>query len=206
MAYQYDVFLSYLHECPSGPWVNDHFLPYFRHQLGNALGGRDARIFYDRDGIHCGQKWPAALKEALAHSSCLLGIWNPKYFHSQWCQNETAIMRHREVKLGYGSGDKKKEGLIVGVRVNDGNWFPQYAKDSQRADFGPYYVDGPGFRQTPLFVDFQKAIVPLSEDVARVVNGAPVWSAEWATAAWTDDIIAGIQVPAAPIVAQPLIT
>src|SRR3974377_2085082 len=67
MDYDWDVFLSYLHERPSGIWVNEHFLPYFKFDLGNALNRR-ARIFIDREGIHSGQKWPARIKHALARS------------------------------------------------------------------------------------------------------------------------------------------
>src|SRR5258708_12146236 len=81
MDYEWDVFLSYLHERPSGPWVNDHLLPYFTFQLGNALNQR-AKIFYDRTGIHSGQKWPARPKQALSRSRCLVGILSPFYFHS----------------------------------------------------------------------------------------------------------------------------
>jgi hypothetical protein len=51
MAYEYDVFLSYLREKPCGTWVTEHFLPYFRHQLGNALA-HSASIFLDRTEIH----------------------------------------------------------------------------------------------------------------------------------------------------------
>jgi TIR domain len=100
MDYEWDVFLSYLHERPSGPWVNDHLLPYLIPQLGNALNQK-ARVFYDRTGIHSGQKWPARLKQTLCRSRCLVGIWSPLYFHSEWCLSECAVMLHRESQLGY---------------------------------------------------------------------------------------------------------
>src|SRR2546428_13893132 len=137
MDYEWDVFLSYLHERPSGPWVNDHFLPYFTFQLGNALNQK-ARIFYDRIGIHSGQKWPACLKQALARSKCLVGIWSPLYFHSAWCLSECAVMLHREKQLGYGTKEKP-DGLVVGIKVNDGTHFPSYAADTQYADFEPFF-------------------------------------------------------------------
>src|SRR6266481_7597971 len=98
MSYEFDVFLSYRNEKPSGTWVHDHFLPYFRPALAEALV-RPAEIFVDRTGIHSGQKWPARLKQALAHSRCLIGVWSPMYFRSEWCQCESAVMRHRESKL-----------------------------------------------------------------------------------------------------------
>jgi hypothetical protein len=201
MAYQHDVFLSYLHVRPSGTWVHEHFLPYFTFQLGNALN-QSAEIFVDRTGIHLGQKWPIRLKQALAHSRCLVGIWTPLYFQSEWCQNECAIIRHREEQLGYGRG-ANSEGLLVGVKVNDGNYFPTFAKNSQFDDFEPYFFDGRGFARTELYVEFQRKVAKFAEGVARVIRKAPPWSAEWETPAWTDDVIEGVAAPAKPKVQQP---
>lgn len=201
--YRYDVFLSYLHEKPCGTWVIEHFLPYFQPQLGNALN-RKASIFFDRTGIHSGQKWSDALKQALALSRCLVGIWTPLYFQSQWCQAECAIMRHRETQLGFAT-TKNPDGLIVGVKVNDGDHFPPFAKERQYSCFEDYFVDGPGFTNHPTHVDFQRAIVPLSQDVARIVGLAPPWSSDWLTAAWTDDVISRLQTPSPPKVPQPLL-
>ncbi|MBI4659921.1 MAG: toll/interleukin-1 receptor domain-containing protein [Verrucomicrobia bacterium] len=174
MGYQHDVFLSYLHEKPCGTWVVEHFLPYFQQFLGNALN-RPASVFLDRTGIHLGQKWPARLRSALAHSRCLVGVWSPLYFHAEWCQCECAVMLHREAQLGYGTA-QNPDGLMIGVKVNDGIHFPGFAQDSQYADFEGYFFDGPAFAQSPLHVEFQKAIVALANDVARIVNGAPKWS------------------------------
>jgi hypothetical protein len=203
MDYEWDVFLSYLHERPSGPWVNDHLLPYLIPQLGNALNQK-VRVFYDRTGIHSGQKWPARLKQALCRSRCLVGIWSPLYFHSEWCLSECAVMLHRESQLGYGT-NQKPDGLLVGVKVDDGQHFPAYAADSQYADFEPFFFDGPAFIQSPLHLDFQKAIRPLAADVARIVKGAPPWSAEWETGPWLDDVVKQVQLPMQPQVPQPLI-
>jgi hypothetical protein len=202
--YQYDVFLSYLHEKPCGTWVIEHFLPYSQPQLGNALN-RKASIFFDRTGIHSGQKWPETLKQALALSRCLVGIWTPLYFQSTWCQSECAVMLHRETQLGLGT-THNTNGLIVGVRVNDGIHFPQFAQDSQQACFEDFFCDGPGFAQHPLHVDFQKAIVPLSIDVARIADNAPPWSSAWLSPAWTDAVIVHLRTPTLPKVAQPLLT
>ena len=203
MDYEWDVFLSYLHEQPSGSWVNDHFLPFFTFQLGNALNQR-AKVFYDRGGIRLGQKWPTRLKSALARSRCLVGIWAPLYFHSDWCLSECAVMLHREARLGYGT-NQNPDGLVIGVKVNDGDSFPPYAADSQYADFEPFFFDGPAFLQSPLHLEFQKAIRPLAADVARVVKGVPPWSVEWETDPWLEDIVKKVQLPGKPQVAQPLI-
>lgn len=154
--------------------------------------------------IHVGQKWPIRLKEALAHSRCLVGIWSPLYFQSEWCRAECAIMLHRESQLGFGK-ITNSDGLVVGIKVNDGDHFPQYARHIQYADFESYFVDGPGFTTTALHVEFQKAIVPLSTQIARIVSIAPVWCAEWLTPQWTDDIVATLPPASRLIVRQPVL-
>jgi hypothetical protein len=203
-GYHYDVFLSYLHDPPCGRWVKDHFLPYFLFQLGNALN-RHAHVFFDRTGLHLGDNWPLKLHQALAHSRCLLAIWSPLYFQSEWCSNESEIMRFRQEKLGLGTIDNPR-GLIGGVKINDGIFFPPYAKKSQWADFEKYFIDGPTFYQTPLHAEFQRDIVPLANDVAEVIAGAPAWSADWLTDPWTNDVIARKPAPVAPLVPQPVLS
>ena len=202
MAYQYDVFLSYLHEKPCGTWVSEHLLPYFHHQLGNALA-RPASIFFDRTGIHTGQKWPARLKEALATSRCLVGIWSPLYFQSDWCRSECAVIRHREKQLGLTANNP--DGLIAGVKVNDGIHFPDYVKVIQYADFEDLFFDGPGFAKSELYVDFQRKVGQLALDISTLISKVPEWSPEWLTPAWTDDVIATLAEPVRPRVAQPLL-
>jgi hypothetical protein len=202
-GYHFDVFLSYLHEAPCGPWVKDHFLPFFQFQLGNALNRR-AHIFFDRTGLRVGDIWPQKLHNALAHSRCLLAVWSPLYFQSEWCSNESEIMRFRQEQLGLGTIQNPKS-LIGGVKINDGDFFPAYAKQCQWADFEKYFIDGPTFYQSPLHAQFQLDIVPLAKDVAQVIANAPAWSAEWLTAPWTVDVIARKQPPTPPLVPQPIL-
>jgi TIR domain len=203
MDYQFDVFLSYLRQKPCDGWVRDHFLPYFQFQLGNALN-RPLTIFVDTDEIHVGQKWPNRLREALAHSRCLVGIWTPLYFHSKWCRIESAIFAHREKQLGIGQNDDS-DGLIAGIKVNDGIHFPEFAKESQYADFERYFFDGPGFTKSERYVEFQEAIPPLCTDVARIIDNVPAWSEEWCTKAWIDDVIATLDAVPPADVPQPLL-
>jgi hypothetical protein len=203
MGYEYDVFLSYLRQPPSGTWLNDHFLGYFTHQLGNALG-RSAKIFVDVEEIHAGQKWPERLKQALGHSRCLVGVWNPLYFESEWCLCEFHVMLFRERKLGLGTATTP-DGLIIGVKVNDGRFFLPAAKVSHYGNFEHFYADCPGFKASPLHVDFELAIVPFANDVARIVEGAPPWSVDFLSKEWMEDVITAVKVPASPKVPQPLI-
>ena len=100
---------------------------------------------------------------------------------------------------------EKPKGIIGGVKINDGQFFPSFAKQSQWADFEKYFIDGPTFYQSPLHAQFQLDIVPLANDVAEVIANAPEWSADWLTPAWTDDVIARKQPPTPPLVPQPVL-
>ncbi len=68
-----------------------------------------------------------------------------------------------------------------------------------------FFFDEHGFTQSPLYVDFQKGVAGLARDVARVVSNAPPWSEEWLTPAWTDDVVASVQVGRPPKASQPLL-
>lgn len=96
MPYTHDVFLSYSHDYPFGEWVKDPFLPLFQGYLTASLG-REAQIFSDRD-IPTGNSWPERLRNALASSRTLVGIWSPNYFISDWCQCEIDSVKacHKE--------------------------------------------------------------------------------------------------------------
>jgi hypothetical protein len=113
-------------------------------------------------------------------------------------------MRHREGKLGFGT-EGNTEGLIVGVRVNDGIHFPDYARNSQSADMEQFFFDEQGFTNSPLYIEFQKKVAEIAKEVARVVNNAPAWSEDWLTAAWVDDVVAEIQMGPKPKASQPLL-
>lgn len=186
MTYTHDVFLSYSHDYPFGEWVKDPFLPLFQGYLTAALG-RAADIFSDRN-IPAGNSWPERLRHALATSKTLVGIWSPNYFTSNWCQCECLFMLHREQISGYRTANNP-EGLIVPVTVHDGDRFPNYAKAIQYADWIKYARVGDGFKKTERYVEFQDNILDWAEDVARAVNGAPAWDAQWLTEAWLDTAV-----------------
>lgn len=186
MPYTHDVFLSYSHDYPFGEWVKDPFLPLFQGYLTASLG-RDANIFSDRD-IPAGNSWPERLRNALATSRTLVGIWSPNYFISDWCQCECLFMLHRERTTGYRTA-RNPDGLIVPVTLHDGDRFPNYAKAIQHADWIKYARVGDGFKKTERYVEFQDRIVEWADDVARAINGAPDWDAQWLTDAWLNTAV-----------------
>ena len=112
-------------------------------------------------------------------------------------------MLHREKQLGFTGNNP--DGLIVGVKVNDGIHFPDFAKNSQYADFEHHFFDGAGFAKSELYIEFQQKIANLAIDVATLMSKAPAWSPDWGGVTWTDDVIATIGTQPLPKVAQPLL-
>jgi hypothetical protein len=113
-------------------------------------------------------------------------------------------MLHREKQLGF-TGENP-EGLIAGVKVHDGIHFPDYARNSQYADFEDVFYDESGFAKSPKYVEFQQKVKDLATDVAALISKVPAWSPDWGTPAWTDEVIAGIVAPPQPKVSQPLLS
>lgn len=176
MSYKYDVFLSYSHDLIE-EWVRNQFLTLFRFHLEGALGKRPI-IFIDREGIKTGDTWPLRLKSALAQSKCLVGVWSPTYFDSEWCIKECSMMRNREQEEGYRT-IQKPSGLILPINICDGQSFPDFAKQIQYKDFRDFAIVGKGFELTELYVQFQQNIRNWSADVAKAIQSAPKWKNKW---------------------------
>jgi hypothetical protein len=176
MPYKHDVFLSYPHGFIED-WVRDHFLPLFRWHLESALG-RPVDVFIDRDGISTGDSWPQRLMSALAHSRCLVPVWAPAYFGSDWCVRECCVMLERERSLNYRTAGKP-EGLVLPVNVSDGQGFPTYAKVIQYFDCRDYVLVGPRFNNTEAYIEFQLKMKQWAPQVAKAVERAPRWRREW---------------------------
>jgi hypothetical protein len=186
MPYAYDVFISYSHDYPFGEWVADPFLPMFKGYLKASLG-REANLFID-EGIRIGAAWAETLKNALANSRCMVGVWSPNYFLSEWCRYECIVMLHRERKLQYRTSEKPS-GLVVPVSVHDGDRFPDYAQAVQFANWVQFARIGEGFKKTESFVEFQDQLDRFASDVAAAITGAPPWQEEWITDEWLDNAI-----------------
>lgn len=186
MGYKYDVFISYSRDYPFSEWVREPFLPLFEGYLKAALN-REPSIFTDQD-IPTGYAWEATLKNALAHSRCLVGIWSPNYFQSSWCKYEYFVMLYRQRELKYGT-NQNPSGLIVPVTVHDGDKFPKYAREIQFKDWENYAMIGAGFRETKTFVDFQLTMREWTKEVAEAVENAPDWNEDWLNDKWLGDTI-----------------
>lgn len=188
MGYEIDVFLSYTTELPFGDWVHKHFLPLFEPYLNNALD-REAELFVDKNRILSGDAWPERIKKALSVSRCMVAVWSPAYFRSNWCLHECAVMLYRERQLGYRT-IKNPSGLIVPVNAFDGEHFPDFAKKIQWFDCRNFARVSPAFKYTKRHAEFEDLLVKwVVNDVTKAINNAPRWSKEWQMKEWLDDPI-----------------
>ena len=185
MAYQYDVFLSYNTKYPHGAWVNEVFLPFFKPYLEDALNIKNVSIFQDVSEIKSGQDWEEKILSALLHSRIMVSVLSPAYFNSEWCKKEFAVMDYRQRQLGYMTLDKPS-GIIVPVKISDGEYFPKAAKAIQIKDLNKYHRTGPGFPHTPLFVDLQGELQKWVDDVALAHRSAPEFDTCWTDNEWLE--------------------
>ncbi len=184
MSYQYDVFLSYNRKFPHGQWVDEIFYPLFIPYLEDALN-EEVSIFRDMEEIEGGSAWPQRLKNALAHSKCMVSVLSPSYFRSEWCMKEFVVMHHRQRQLGYLTVEKPN-GLIIPLNLFDGEYFPDYANELQMLDCRNFNGVGEGMKRTQLYIDFQGVLQEWVCDVAKTVNNAPDWDAVWLSDGWLD--------------------
>lgn len=176
MAYKHDVFLSYYHEGIIADWVSEHFLPALQLFLNLTLP-RQSSIFFDRRDITVGAVWPEVILDNLFRSRCLVSIWTPSYFQSEWCQRETLLMLQRQQKVGLSKDNRAT--LIYPVTVHGGESFPEYARQFQQYDMRRFFILGQSFRQTEIYVEFRKAVRNIASDVAQGIIGAPEWDEAW---------------------------
>ncbi|MES5819376.1 toll/interleukin-1 receptor domain-containing protein [Streptomyces sp. RG80] len=176
MDYEYDVFISYSHRGPVKGWVKNHFQEELTQSLWNVLPA-DPRVFVDYE-IPVGAQWPDRLEEALLKTRCLVAIWSPPYFRSDWCMAEWKSMLKRQAALREINGQSPT--LIYPIRFADGDHFPQEAKDTQQCrDLSKYGYDREQFRDTPLYIEFQTEMRSVGEEIAKLLDSTPEWQADW---------------------------
>lgn len=176
-GYKYDVFISYKRDQFRSAWLNEYFVPLFSDMLQEdiaSVSGREAEgLFFDQtqvpdqtrklNGIEPGDDWQAALRTAIKASRCVVCLWSPRYFLSQWCRVEWQSFEQRAPATK----------LVVPMSVHDGKSFPEAARKLQFPDFSKFVVTGAGFKKTRKFVTFQDRLKLFSETVAQCVHAAP---------------------------------
>ncbi|WP_405734225.1 toll/interleukin-1 receptor domain-containing protein [Streptomyces sp. NBC_00028] len=174
--YDYDVFISYSHRGHVRDWVKNHFSRELQLYLEDLLPN-DPRIFVDFE-IPAGSAWPERLEQALLRSRCLVAIWSPPYFRSEWCMAEWKSMQRRQESLSAANGQAPT--LVYPINFMDGDHFPEEAqKIQQYKELTKYGYDGPQFRDTPAYLGFQDRMRTVAEEVAACLACAPAWQEGW---------------------------
>ena len=176
--YKYDVFVSYRHQSPVLGWVTYHFRPLLEQWLPNFMPyDYEPRVFIDLQ-IETGTEWPVELRRALQTSRCLLPVWSPIYFRSEWCQAELKTMRLREQKLGLRT-DQNPSGLIYAVLYAGAEFLPPDVRTIQYKDMSMWNFPYPVFKDTALYLDFDRQIQALCQELALMIRSAPPWQEDW---------------------------
>lgn len=170
MAYEFDVFISYKNHSVTNPWVIK-FAEQLQYWLTQELGGNKPRIFFDKAGsINIGARWPAKLKTGLQRSKCILCIWTPEYFRSNWCLSEWKSFELRDNTYN----NSGQNSLIIPIRFHDGNSYPEDARNRQAVDMSEFAITIDGFWKSEKAIGLIELIRDdLCADLARAINAAP---------------------------------
>ena len=173
MGYKNDVFISYNHRYQS--WLQDSFLKLFEQYLSETVN-YDVKIFVDYHKIQGGDDWNKRIKNELIHSRCLVSIYSPAYFRSEWCVKEFAIMDFRQKECGFRTL-QNPNGLVIPINIFDGEHFPEYATEIQYEDFRDFNWDN--IKNTELYLPFQRKLAGWVKNVANAIQLAPIWNQNW---------------------------
>lgn len=176
--YIYDVFVSYRHKPPMLNWVRNHFEPLLEQWLPNFLPyNHETRIFIDMQ-IETGAEWPYKLRQARRMSRCLLPVWSPQYFQSNWCQAELQTMLRREQLLGLRT-EENSSGLIYAVLFAGAENLPSLVRTIQYKDMSKWNCPWTVFKKNAQYVNLDRQVQKLSQELAKMIQSAPVWQEDW---------------------------
>jgi hypothetical protein len=171
--YEYDVFFSYKRHDMTLDWSRrvHRLLQYW---LSQEIHDREVRMFVDEDQIEAGDIWPERLKDALKRSRCMVCVWSPSYFRSDWCYSEWQTFRKREELTNQNS-----HGLIVPMRFHDGDHFPEEARNIQWIDVAPYNSTLSAFWSSERALELEELLKKVARTVAARIVFAPPFDATW---------------------------
>jgi hypothetical protein len=100
MSYKHEIFISYKWGKSRKEWVDTIFVPILEEALEYEFGTKQT-VFKDTNNIVPGASLDLSLRDALAHSKCMVCIVSLQYFtQSVWCPTEFSAMLYREEKTG----------------------------------------------------------------------------------------------------------
>jgi TIR domain len=172
--YTYDVFISYKHDQPEliTPWLRK-VVARVELWLGEELGGRTPRVFFDKRNIGVGSVWPRELREALASTRCLVPVWAPGYFRSPWCIAEWRSFVTRQKMVD------PRHRLIVPLTYHDGQWFPPEAQATQQRNVSKYAATTDAFWSSTRADELDEILKDFAAEVAAAVLDAPPFDPGW---------------------------
>ena len=178
--YRYEVFVSYKREPINKrlvtPWLRE-VLDRIEYWLRQEMGGQRVGFFFDEDSIEVGDDWPYEIRDALLSTKCLLPIWSPEYFQSNWCNAEWKSFLERE-KLVSGKRQKPCR-LIAPIKFHDGCWFPKEAQRVQQLDLSRYAATTQAFWTSQRADELDQCLQKFAPNLARLVSEAPPYEKGW---------------------------
>jgi len=170
--YEWDIFFSYKRHPESMDWTR-RVAEKLRYWVSQELS-REVQMFVDEADIAVGQKWPDRLQDALRKSRCMICVWSPMYFQSDWCYSEWRSFREREKLLALQAHD-----LIAPLKYHDGEHFPAEAKIVQWTDVSSLNTTSSAFWATARAVELEDLLKTFAVSVARIVRDAPAYRDDW---------------------------
>jgi hypothetical protein len=189
VAYEFDLFISYRRKKIQMGWLRDQFLPIFLAKLEDEtlrvaqrplgqifldVAETDAHLWAQLDqfrnhlvGIRAGTDWKTELRYAIPRGRCLLALWSPTYFVSEWCLAEWEHYASRP------SGS-----FAVPITVHDcenPTTLPMAREVNtsiQAIRFNTTYYVGGAFEDDPRYLELQDLCGLLARRVAECIGSA----------------------------------
>ena len=181
MEYENHIFISYARGEFWTEWVNKQFVPRLRAYLENQTGS--LKVFVDKE-IQPGANFDYLLKRNVARSMIMIPLLSPHYFSRVWCRTELALMLERERFIGL-EGQGNNYGLIITVRLGDGDMFPDLIGHIQYLDFEDCAILR--FPENSLIAQrFDEKLISLAKIVATTLPNVPHWDDRWEKLTCTD--------------------
>lgn len=136
-----DVYVSYRPSAVLAEWLRS-FHDLFSSWLSEELG---------REVVISLQQTPQAGPDT---ARCLLAVWTPSYFQSEVCLREWRA---------FVEGGRPVMPLLF---TGDSSAVPPELRQYQYVDMSRFAYTGEAFRNTDLYIDYQKAVRKLAADVA----------------------------------------
>ena len=174
MDYEHNIFVSYAHGDIWSGWVLEKFVPKLKGYLQLEAGRLE--VFADNQ-IQTGARWASVLKRAVARSQLLVPLLSADYFQREWCRREMALMLEREQQLGL-VGHDDNYGLVIPVRLGDGDCYPDLIGHIQYLDFEDY-ADPDLPAGTERASKFNQQLKKLAQTIARTLPRVPGCLDSW---------------------------